>query len=150
MKLQVNRATIVPILLYRAETWVLYRTQIRLLEWFNQRCLRSILSTKWPDHMSKEEVLKIPSLPSIEIRVHLASGAAALGWPRHKNGRCPHAQSSLLQRAPRGKAQSWCSEKALHRSAEETACTGRNQPSVMAAGGLRLRQLVLISEKSQF
>ena len=82
-------------------------------------------------------------------RVHLASGAAALVWPRHKDGRRTHAQSSLLQRAPRRQARPWCSKKALQRSAEETACTGGNQPSVMAAGGLRRRQLVLISEKSQ-
>ena len=45
-------------------------------------------------------------------RVHLASGAAALGWRRHKDGRGTHAQSSLLQRAPRRKALSWCSKKA--------------------------------------
>ena len=82
-------------------------------------------------------------------RVHLASGAAALGWPRHKDGRRTHAQSSLLQRAPRRKARSWCSKKALRRSAEETACKGGNQPSVMAAGGPRPRQQALISEKSQ-
>ena len=79
--------------------------------------------------------------------VHLASGAAALGWPRHKNGRRTHAQNSLLQRAPRTKARSWCSKKALQRSAEETACTGGNQLSVTAAGGLRPRQLALITEK---
>ena len=81
-------------------------------------------------------------------RVHLASGAAALGWPRHKDGRRTHAQSSLLQGAPRRKAQSWCSKKALQRSAEETACTGGKQPSVKVAGGLRPRQLALISGKS--
>ena len=82
-------------------------------------------------------------------RVHLASGAAALGWPRCTDGRRTHAQSSLLQRAPRRKARSWCSKKALQRSAEETACTGGNQPSVMAAGGLRPGQLALINEKRQ-
>ena len=82
-------------------------------------------------------------------RVHLASGAAALGWPHHKDGRYTHAQSSLLQQAPRRKVQSWYSKKALQRSAEETACTGGNQPSLMATAGLRPRQLALISEKSQ-
>ena len=82
-------------------------------------------------------------------RVCLASGAAALGWPRHKDGRRTHAQSSLLQRTPRRKARSWCSKKSLQRSAEETAHTGWNKTSVMAAGGLRPRQLALISEKSQ-
>ena len=79
----------------------------------------------------------------------LASGAAALGWPCHKDGRRTHAQSSLPQRAPRRKAQSWCSKKALQRLAEETDCKGGNQPSVMAAGGLGLRQLALIIEESQ-
>ena len=82
-------------------------------------------------------------------RVYLASGAAALGMPRLEDGRHMHAQSSLLRRAPRRKARSWCSKKALQRSAEETACTGENQPSVMATGGPRPRQLALISEKSQ-
>ena len=81
--------------------------------------------------------------------VHLASGAAALGWPRHKDGRHSHVQSSLLQQAPKRKVRLWCSKKALQRSAEETARTGQNQQSVMATGGLRLRQLALISEKSQ-
>ena len=82
-------------------------------------------------------------------RVHPASVAAALGWPRHKHGRRTHAQSRLLQRAPRTKARSWCSKKSLQRSVEETAYTSGNQPSVMAAGGLRPRQLALISEESQ-
>ena len=42
-KLQVYRTVVVTTLLYGAETWVLYRKQIRLLERFHQRCLRSIL-----------------------------------------------------------------------------------------------------------
>ena len=82
-----------------------------------------------------------------QLRVHFASGTAGLGWPCYKDGQHTHAQSSLLQRAPRRKAWAWCSKNALQRSAEETACTGRNQPSVTAAGGLRPRQLVVISGK---
>ena len=53
-------------LLYSAETWVLYRKQIRLLERFLQRSLRSVLGIKWQDHVSNEEVLKRVSLSSIE------------------------------------------------------------------------------------
>ena len=45
--------------------------------------------------------------------------------------------------------RSWCFKNALERSAEETACTGGNQPSIMAEGGPRQIQLALISEKSQ-
>ena len=48
-------------------------------------------------------------------------------------------KSGKLQRAPRTKAWSWLSKKALQRPAEETACTGGNQLSVMAAVGLRPR-----------
>ena len=48
-------------------------------------------------------------------RVHLASGAAVLSWPHHKDGRHMHAQSSLLQQTPRRKAWLWCSKKALQR-----------------------------------
>ena len=65
-KIQVYRAVVVPISLYGAEIWVLCRKQIRLLEWFHQRCLRSDLGIKWQDHVSNEEVLKRASLPSIE------------------------------------------------------------------------------------
>ena len=42
-KIQVYRAVVVPTLLNGAETWVPYRKQIRQLERFHQRCLRSIL-----------------------------------------------------------------------------------------------------------
>ena len=69
-KIQVYRAVVVPTFLYGAETWVLYRKQIKLLERFHQRCLRSILGTKWQDHVSNEEVSKRASL-SILLQVQL-------------------------------------------------------------------------------
>ena len=125
----------------RAETWVLYRKQIRLtlpaLHSWHQMA-RPCVERKSP----QESQL-------VQHIVHLASGAGAPGWPRHKDRRRTHAESSLLQRTPRKKAQLWCSKKALQRSAEETACRGGNQRLIMAAGGLRPRQLALISEKSQ-
>ena len=65
-KVQVYRAVVIPTLMYGAETWVLYRKQIRLLERFHQRCLRSILGIKWQDHVSNE-VLKRANLRSIEF-----------------------------------------------------------------------------------
>ena len=114
---------------------------------FCQRCSRSILGIKWQDYVSNEEVLKRASLPSIEsillqVQLRLAGHVTKM-----EDVRMP--KSNLLQRAPRRKARSWCSKKALQRSAEETACTSENQPSVMAAGVLRPRQLALISEKNQ-
>ena len=121
-KIQVYRAVDVPTL-YGTETWILFRKQIRLLERFHQRCLRSILGIIWQDHVSN-------------------------GWAGHVTMLEDVGMPKVVQRAPRRKARSWCSKKALQRSAEETAGTGGNQPSVMATGGLRPRQLALISEKS--
>ena len=40
------KAVFVTTLLYGAETWVLYRKQTRLLEWFHQCHLHSILGIK--------------------------------------------------------------------------------------------------------
>ena len=65
-KIQVYRTIVIPTLLYSTETWVLYWKQIRLLEQFHKRCLCSILGIKWQAHVSKEEVLKTASLPSME------------------------------------------------------------------------------------
>ena len=65
-KIHLYKAIFVPTLLYGAETWALGRKQIRLLERFHQRCLRSIRGFKWQDHVSNEEVLKRASLPCIE------------------------------------------------------------------------------------
>ena len=56
---------------------------------------------------------------------------------------------SMYMQAPRRKTWLWRSKKTLQRLSEEMACIGRNQPSVVAAGVLRLRQLALISKKSQ-
>ena len=84
-KIQVYRAIVVPTFLYGAETWVLYRKQIRLLERFHRRCLRSILGIRWQDYVLNDEVFRRANL-------HLASGASALGWPRNRDGRRTHAQ----------------------------------------------------------
>ena len=93
-KIQVYRAVVVPTLLYGAETWVLYRKQIRLLERFHQRCLRSIFGIKWQDHVSNEEVPERASLPSIEsilLQMQLRWAGTSQGWKTHA---CPKQSSS--------------------------------------------------------
>ena len=62
------------------------------------------------------------------------------GW---KTLACPKMSSSASSK----KESSWRSEKALQRPAEETACTGGNQPAIMVAGGLRTTQFTLVSEE---
>ena len=105
-------------------TWAVPPTLLALHPWHQMARLRVILGIKWQDYGSNEEVLQTASPTN---RVHPASGAAALGWPHHMDGRHTHAESSLLQWAPRRKAWLRCSKKALQRPAEEKACTGGNQ-----------------------
>ncbi|WP_419602576.1 hypothetical protein, partial [Thiolapillus sp.] len=100
-KIQVYRVVVVPTLLYGAETWVLYRKQIRLLERFHQRCLRSILGIKWQDHVSNEEVLKRASLPSIESILLQVQLRWACHLTRMEDVRL---LKPVLQRAPRGES----------------------------------------------
>ena len=65
-KIKVYRAVVISTLIYGAETWTLYRRQVRLLERFHQRCLRSILNIKWHDYVSNEDVLEKAELPSVK------------------------------------------------------------------------------------
>ena len=65
-KIKVYRAVIIATVLCSAETWVLYWKQIRLLAWFHQHCLCSILGIEWQDYWSNEEVFKKADLSSIE------------------------------------------------------------------------------------
>ena len=92
--------------------------------------------------MSNIEVFKRASLPSIESILLQVQLFWAGHVTRMEDVSMPKAVKAV-------KARSWCPKKTLQRSAEEAACTGGNQPSVMAAGDLRPRQLALSSEKSQ-
>ena len=65
-KIRVYRAVVVPTLVCGAETWDHCRKQIRLLERFNQRCLRSIFCIKWQDYVSNKGVFKKDSLSNVE------------------------------------------------------------------------------------
>ena len=63
-KIQVYRAVIVPTLLYSAETWVLYWKQIRLLEWFHQQYLHSILGIKGKTACRTKKPSREPACPA--------------------------------------------------------------------------------------
>ena len=65
-KISVYRAAVLTALLYGSESWVTYRCQLRLLERFHQRCLRTILSIHWSEFVTNVEVLEQAKLTSIE------------------------------------------------------------------------------------
>ncbi|VVC95365.1 unnamed protein product [Leptidea sinapis] len=65
-KIDVYMATVLPNLLYSAESWCMYRRHIRRLDRFYIKCLRSILNIKWSDRIRNTEVLKRAKVNSIE------------------------------------------------------------------------------------
>ena len=60
------KKVVISTLLYAAETWVLYRKHIQLLERFHQSFLWSIMGIHWQDYVTNDEALKRAELPSIE------------------------------------------------------------------------------------
>ena len=63
-KIQAHRTVAVPTLLYGAETWVLYRKQIRLPERFRKRCLRSILASNGKTTCHTKKTSRDPACPA--------------------------------------------------------------------------------------
>ncbi|KAK2563730.1 hypothetical protein P5673_012716 [Acropora cervicornis] len=68
-KIRVYRAVVLTTLLFSSETWVIYRSHIRLLERFHQRCLRIILNIHWSDSITNVEVLEQAEVSSIEAMI---------------------------------------------------------------------------------
>ena len=65
IKCQVYRAVVLSTLLYGAETWTIYRAQVKKLHAFMMRQLRDIMNIKWHDKITNTEVLKCAQLPSM-------------------------------------------------------------------------------------
>ena len=66
VKCKVYRATVLATLLYGAETWTVYRVQVKKLHAYMMRHLRAIMNISWKDKITNMEVLKRAGLPSME------------------------------------------------------------------------------------
>ena len=65
-KIKVYRAVVLSTLLYGAETWTLYRSQINQLDVFHKRCLRSICGYTLDDRVSNSDLLEGCKIAGIE------------------------------------------------------------------------------------
>jgi len=75
----VYRAVVLTSFMYDCETWTLYRHQIRKLDQFHMRCLRSIAKIKWQDRVPHTDVLEICGITGIEVMLLHAQ----LRWVGH-------------------------------------------------------------------
>jgi hypothetical protein len=78
-KCQVYGAVVIPALLYSAETYTLYRGNIRRLCAVQQRQLRRILRVSWSDYVPNVEVLRRANMESVEATL----AASQLRWAGH-------------------------------------------------------------------
>jgi hypothetical protein len=66
VKCKIYRAIVLSTLLYGAESWTLYRSQVKKLHAFMMRHLRSIMKVTWKDKVTNKVILERADLPSME------------------------------------------------------------------------------------
>ena len=66
VKGKIYRAIVLSTLLYGAETWTVYRRQVKKLHAFMMRHLRSIMRIIWMDKVTNKDTLERTGLPSME------------------------------------------------------------------------------------
>lgn len=66
VKCKIYRAIVLSTLLYGAESWTLYKSQVNKLHAFMMRHLRSIMRITWKDKVTNKEILERAQLPSME------------------------------------------------------------------------------------
>ena len=79
IKIKVYTAAVLSSLLYGAESWTLYRDQLRKLETFHMSCLRRILRISWRDRVSNVAILRRCKVSGIEAMLLKAQ----LRWCGH-------------------------------------------------------------------
>ena len=88
-KINVYRAVIIPSLTYGSEAWTPYRRQIKTLDAFHLRKLRSICKISWKDKVTNHEVLSRCQISGIEAFLQKSQ----LRWTGHtirmENSRLP-------------------------------------------------------------
>ena len=78
-KVKVYSAVIIPALTYGCETWTPYRRQIRMLDAFHLRKLRSLCNVSWKDKVTNQEILSRCKISGIEAFLMKAQ----LRWTGH-------------------------------------------------------------------
>ena len=62
----VYKAVVLSSILYGAETWTLYRSQVKKLHSLMMRLLRDVMNISWKDKIQNNEILRRVNLPKME------------------------------------------------------------------------------------
>ena len=70
VKFKVYKAIVLSTLLYGAETWTVYRTQVKKLNAYMMRHLREIMKISWKDRVSNDKIYRRSGLaPMTDILI---------------------------------------------------------------------------------
>lgn len=78
-KLLVYQTIVLSTLLYSSETWTLLEEDLKRINTFHQRCLRTICKISWKDRISNEEVLRRTKMLTAENLIKIRR----LKWGGH-------------------------------------------------------------------
>ena len=91
LKVRICRALILPIAIYRAESWTLRQAGKRQLDTFEMRCLRVILSVNLMDKIRNEEIRQRLHLPTTICDEHVVRMSPhRLPFQAYKNDKNAH------------------------------------------------------------
>ena len=70
-KLKLYRTLVMPVLLYGCETWKMNKGDNKVVDVFQNRCLRRILRIHWQDHVSTKDLLERSEMKPLSEEVKL-------------------------------------------------------------------------------
>ena len=114
-KILLYKAVNLTTLLYGCETWVDYRRHVKVLEQFQQRILRAILSVHWQDRITNARILEQAEITSIETHCQVT---AELGRTCQTHARYPSTETATVRRAFIREAENWRTVETLQRPTE--------------------------------
>lgn len=77
------RAVVLSLLLYGADTWTLYTTQVKKLNAFLMRHLRAMMNMTWRDKITNMDILQEAGLPSMEEILLEKNPGSHISWPQN-------------------------------------------------------------------
>ena len=131
LKVRVYKATVRAVLLYGCETWPIRSDDLRRLEVFDHRCLRSIAHIRWDSRVSNREVRRKCFGESIRSSIEYAVSLSQFMWlghtlrmhPNRLSYKAMHATPGLNWRKRAGvQFPSW--QKVSKDKARQLGCVG--------------------------
>ena len=68
-KLKLFKTLVVPVILYGCETWKMNKGDNKVLDVFQNKCLRQILRIRWEEHVTTEELHKNADTKPLSVEV---------------------------------------------------------------------------------